>query len=152
MDLNNEKYIILELIPNSLNHEKGDIVQFSALKLDGIKLIDRFDYRLNDDLVTNPDLKNMISYDKDKFIYTDKNILEIFKEFIEDYDLVIIDNEYTKEYLKDINNKKESIFNLLNMEFNDDIFNSLINKYSLEYSDHLVDLMYESMIYESNNK
>lgn len=145
-----EKRVILELIPD--RSKDGNIVQLQALKLNDLKLIDRFDYRLNDDLVTNPDLKNMISYDKDKFIYTDKNILEIFKEFIEDYDLVIIDNEYTKEYLKDINNKKESIFNLLNMEFNDDIFNSLINKYSLEYSDHLVDLMYESMIYESNNK
>lgn len=145
-----EKRVILELIPD--RSKDGNIVQLQALKLNDLKLIDRFDYRLNDDLVTNPDLKNMISYDKDKFIYTDKNILEIFKEFIEDYDLVIIDNEYTKEYLKDINNKKESIFNLLNMEFNDDIFNSLINKYNLEYSDHLVDLMYESMIYESNNK
>ena len=38
------------------------------------------------------------------------------------------------------------------MDFCDDIFNSLIKKYNLEYSDHLVDLMYESMIYESNNK
>ena len=145
-----EKRVILELIPD--RSKDGNIVQLQALKLNDLRLIDRFDYRLNDDLVNNPDLKNMISYDKDKFLYTDKNILEIFKEFIEDYDLVIIDNDYTKEYLKEFKNKKESIFKVLNMDFCDDIFNSLIKKYNLEYSDHLVDLMYESMIYESNNK
>jgi len=44
MDLNKEKYIILEIVPTAVDPKKGDIAQLSALKIDGIKLVDRFDY------------------------------------------------------------------------------------------------------------
>ena len=72
------KYIILELIPTK--SIGGDIIQLSALKIDDLKLIDRFDYRLNEDKITIPDLINIISYDKDKFIYKDST-----KEIINEY-------------------------------------------------------------------
>ena len=45
------KYIILELIPTK--SIGGDIIQLSALKIDDLKLIDRFDYRLNEDKIFN---------------------------------------------------------------------------------------------------
>ena len=65
------QYVILELIPDSISPSNGNIIQLSALKLDGLKLIDRFDYRLNYDKINNIDLKKLISYDKDSFIYVD---------------------------------------------------------------------------------
>ena len=63
MDLLNSKYIILEIIPTSLKRETGEVVQLSALKLDGIKLIDRFDYRLVEEKVPIHDFIDMCSYD-----------------------------------------------------------------------------------------
>ena len=45
MDLNKERYIILEIIPTKVSG--GDVAQLSALKINGIKLEDRFDYRLD---------------------------------------------------------------------------------------------------------
>ena len=60
MNINNDKYIILELIPSHSNPSLGKIVQLSALKIEGLKLTGRFDYRLTDDLVLNPDLLNLI--------------------------------------------------------------------------------------------
>ena len=69
MDLNNTKYIVLELIPTSLNPEKGLIIQLSALKLDGLKLLDRFDYRLKEELNPYPQMVEMFSYYKDSFTY-----------------------------------------------------------------------------------
>ena len=37
MNLKNEKYIILEIIPTAIHPSKGDIIQLSALKLDGLQ-------------------------------------------------------------------------------------------------------------------
>ena len=154
MDLLKEKYIILELIPSHSNSEKGIIIQLQALKLDGIKLIDRFDYRVSESLIENNDLLNLISYDNEMFNYVDdsKLILEKFNVWSENLPILIIDNNYTPAYLKDILNKKESVFNYLNMEFNDDVFSILMEKYDLEFSNHLVDLLYEAIIKESNFK
>ena len=67
------------------------------------------------------------------------------------FNLSIDINEYTKDYLKDFTNQKESIFKYLNLELTDDVFTNLINKYHLEPSNNLVDLLYEGLIYESNN-
>lgn len=148
-----DKYIILELIPSHSNSKFGTIVQLQALKLDGIKLVDRFDYRLNEDLIENDDLKQLVSYDKEMFNYTsDKDV--IMKEFIKWIDklpLLIIDNYYTNDYLKPITNKKESIFKYLDLELTDDVFERLMSKYDLKPSNHLVDLLYEAIIKESNN-
>ncbi len=98
------KYVILELIPTSLNPEKGEIIQLSALKIDDLKLIDRFDYRIVDSKVPLDSMLEMISYDKDKFIYKDskEEIVKDFIEWIEDYKLLFMDNQYTLAYLSDI--------------------------------------------------
>ena len=150
MDLNNEKYIIIEIIPTSLHPDKGEIVQLSALKLDGIKLMDRFDYRLKEELNPIPDLNEIINYDKDSFTYKDstKEILSEFSKWSEELPILILDNLYTENYLKDLNNTKESILKYLNEEYSDDIINKLIDKYELEPSNYIVDLLYESLIKE----
>lgn len=147
-----EKYIILEIIPTAT--KDGDIVQMSALKIHDLKLIDRFDYRLNENKIPYRDLIKMISYDKDKFIYKNstKKIMSAFKKWCGNYDLLIIDNSYTLNYLESLNNKKESVFKYLNMEYNDNIIEDVVKKYKLEPSNYIVDLLYEALIYESNNK
>lgn len=148
MNLLKGKYIILELIPTALNKEKGVLVQLSALKIDGIQLLDRFDYRLNEDKVPLTDFIDMCSYDRDSFTYLDSTaeILEKFKEWIEDLPLLIIDNAYTRNYLQDISNFKKSIFDYLEIENNDDAIDEIISKYHLEPSNYIVDLLYEAII------
>lgn len=147
-----KKYIILELIPTATKN--GDIIQLSALKLEGLKLIDRFDYRLIEEKIPLNDLKEMINYDKDKFIYksSTKEILADFKKWSDKLPLLIIDNSYTLNYLEDLENKKESIFKYLNMEYNNYIIEDIMKKYNLKPSNHIVDLLYEALIYESNKK
>ena len=110
LDLNNNRYVILELIPTSLSG--GDIVQISALKLNGIKLEDRFDYRLDKSLVNVPELLEMTNYDNESFKYVkrSKTIINNLKKFIEDLPLLIIDNEYTNNYLEGIKNERINIF------------------------------------------
>ena len=153
-NLDKKEYIILEIIPTSPDPTKGEIAQLSALKLEGLTFIDRFDYRLKEENINNIYIEEMINYDKENFIYKDttKEILKEFKECIKKYLLLIIDNDYTKEYLKDFKNKKESIFKYLGTCFYDDVFNEIIKKYNLEPSNYIVDLLYESLIYESNNE
>ena len=148
-----KEYIILEIIPTTSKKETGKIIQIQALKLNNLKLLDRLDIRLDESNITNPDLLAMISYDKENFTYfqDEEKLLETFKNFISDLPLLIIDNEYTKDYLKDFVNLKESIFKYLNLELTDDVFTNLIKKYNLEPSNNLVDLLYEGLIYESNN-
>lgn len=148
MDLMKEKYIILEIIPTAIHPSKGDIIQLSALKLNGLQLEGRFDYRLEERLIAHPDLKEMISYDKESFTYKEstKEILEAFQKWIGDLPLLIIDNMYTENFLETISNKKESIFKYLDTEYNDNIIDELIKKYNLEPSNYIVDLLYESLI------
>lgn len=145
------KYIIVELIPTTSKKETGDIIQLSALKIDNLNLIDRFDYRLNEDKIYFKKLLELIDYDKDLFVYknTTDEILNDFKKWCENYKILIIDNEYTKSYLKDFENK-ESVFKHLNMEYNDNIVDEIIEKYNLENSNYIVDLLYEALIYEYN--
>ena len=153
MNLFKEKYIIVELIPTHSSAKVGTIAQIQALKLDGIKLIDRFDYRLNEKLIENNDLKDLISYDKDNFNYVDSHdeIIKAFRKWIGKLPLLIIDNYYTLDYLANIKNKKESIFKYLNLDMSDDVFSKIISKYKLEPTNHFVDLLYEALIKESNN-
>lgn len=152
IDVKDKRYIILEIIPTAI--KDGDIVQLSALKINGLNLEDRFDYRLNYKFIDNKDLVDMISYDSDSFNYVDttKEIVNKFKKWIGNYKLLIIDNSYTENYLVGIKNKRESIFNYLDMEYSDDIIERVIEKYGLVFSNHIVDLLYEALIYESNNK
>lgn len=148
-----KKYIILELIPTASTKEKGDIIQLSALKLEELKLIDRFDYRLIEEKIPLTELKEMISYDKEKFIYKNETaeILEEFKNWSEDLPLLILNNSYTLDYLKELNNKKEDISDYIKIPFSDDIIDKIIEKYNLQPSNYIVDLLYEALIYESNN-
>ena len=150
MDLNKEKYIILEIVPTAVDPKKGDIAQLSALKIDGIKLVDRFDYRLDKKKINVPEILRMLDYDNESFKYvkTTKTIMKHFKTFIEDLPLLIIDNTYTRNYLSEIDNKKESVFKYLGLDVSDDVFDKLMNKYGLEPSNYLVDLLYEALIKE----
>ncbi|MBE6159549.1 MAG: hypothetical protein E7157_00665 [Lactobacillales bacterium] len=148
-----KKYIILELIPTASTKEKGDIIQLSALKLEDLNLLDRFDYRLVDEKIPLTELKEMISYDKENFIYKNETeeILEEFKKWSEDLPLLILNNSYTLDYLKELNNKKEDISDYVKIPFSDDIIDKIIEKYNLQPSNYIVDLLYEALIYESNN-
>ncbi len=148
MDLLKDEYIILEIIPTAVRKERGDIIQLSAIKLKGLNLVDRFDYRLREDLIALDDFKKLIDYDKDAFEYKNstKEILNDFKEWSNDLPLLIIDNLYTENYLCDLTNKKESIFKYLDTEYNDNIIDELIKEYDLEPSNYIVDILYESLI------
>jgi len=154
MDLQKDKYIIVEIIPTHSNPEKGFIAQISALKLNGIKLEDRFDYRVEDKFIESEDIKNMIKYDKKNFNYVNNIyfIIEKFKRWAKDYPLLLLEESYTKDYFKDLNNNKELVYPYLGLEFEPNIFDKIIKKYNLELSDHLVDLIYEAIIFEGNNK
>lgn len=146
------EYIILELIPTTQDIKTGEIVQLSALKIKDLDLIDRFDYRLTEDKIYLKELVDIFSYNKESFIYKNstKEIMDEFKKFIKDTPLLILDNKYTLNYLSEIENKKESIFNHLNMKYHDDIIDDVIKKYNLQPSEYIVDLLFEALIYESN--
>lgn len=150
MDLTKSKYVILELIPTSIKKENGVLVQLSALKIDGIKLIDRFDYRINEEQVPLTEFIEMCGYDKDSFTYLDStdDILDKFKEWVEDLPLLIIDNIYTRNYLENISNEKKSVFEYLDIKNDDDSIQNMITKYHLEPSNYIVDLIYEALIQE----
>ncbi len=152
--MKNKNYIIVEIIPTASNPKYGVIAQLSALKLNGLVLKERFDYRLKEEMIPNQDILRMINYDKEDFKYVDSSeeIMNQFQEFIGDYDLLIIDNAYTKKYLEKIKNKKESIFKYMHMRFSDNVIERMIKKYQLEKSNYIVDLLYEALIFESNHK
>ena len=146
--MKNKEYIILEIIPTAIHPSKGDIIQLQALKIKGIKLIDRFDYRLKEEKVLIPQFLDMISYDKEQFTYKDtsKEIMNDFKEWTNNKPLLILNNIYTNNFLEELPNKKEDILKYLNMEYTDNIIEELIKKYNLEPTNHIVDLLYESLI------
>ena len=147
-----KEYIILEIIPTSSNKENGFIAQIQALKVNDGKIIDRLDLRVKEELLDNKDLLNMISYDKEMFTYVDKDkMLESLINFVNNDLLMIVDNTYTLSYL-DIPNKKELVFDYLNLDYSFDVFNKLMDKYKLVLSNHLVDLVYEALIYENSKE
>lgn len=147
------KYVIVEIIPEAISPDKGNLVQISALKLEDLKLIDRFDYRINEDKIRNDDIKELISYDKNSFIYLDstEELLQEFEKWCDNLTILIFDNAYTNNFLAGFNNEKKSVASLLNMDYSDDLIDKIINKYGLEPSNYIVDLIYEALIYESNN-
>lgn len=151
-ELKNLKYIILEIVPTNSDPKKGNIAQISALKLDGFKLIDRFDYRLDKDKIDVFDILKIIDYDNDKFKYlsSTRKIKKEFKKFIGRLPLLIIDNSYTYKYLEEFNNEKIPVFDYLNLKLSDTVFDEMIKKYNLESSNYLVDLLYEALIMEYN--
>lgn len=148
MKLAKDKYIIVELIPTTLKKETGDIIQLSALKIENLQITGRFDYRLHEDRIIIKDFLDIISYDKEAFTYkySTEEILDDFKEFIKDYPLLIIDNEYTQNYLSDITNKKVSLYDYFDIEHKDSIIEELMTKYNIEPTNYIVDIIYESII------
>jgi DNA polymerase III alpha subunit (gram-positive type) len=147
MNILNEKYIIIEIIPTTRYKETGEIAELTALKLDGLNLIDRFNYRLEKDRVKVPDIIALTSYDNDKFNYVSstKEILENFYDWSNEYPILILDNDYTNNYLSDLPNKKISICKVLDIEYSDNVIENLIKKYKLKPSNYIVDLLYESI-------
>ncbi len=148
MDLVKDKYVIVEIIPTSLNKESGQIVELTALKVDGLKLVDRFNYRLNKDKVSIKEFLEMCNYDDDTFTYLDESseILKEFKNWVSDLPLLIIDNTYTLNYFSDLDNKMELVFPYLELEFDGEVIQKMIDKYKLEASNYMVDLVYEAII------
>ena len=116
-----KKYVIVEIIPSHSKARFGYIVQLQALKIKDDVIIGRLDLRLDESLINNYDLLKMTSYDKEMFKYTKKRntILEDFKEFIGKDNLLIIDNDYTEAYLEEIENKKESVFKYMGLQFSE---------------------------------
>ena len=153
VDFRKDRYIILELIPDGIDPDKGIVLQVSGLKLNGLKLIDRFDYRINEDKVRIKEFLEMLNYDKENFTYVDddKIILDNLKKWVSDLPIFIVDNTYTLNFLKQFDNSKELIFSLYGLENTPDVFEKIMKKYNLEPSNYLVDLLYEALIYESNN-
>ncbi len=151
MDILKEKYIIIEIIPTTNKKETGELVQVSALKIDGLQLLDRFDYRLNPSKVCIPDLIALTSYDKEKFIYLEstKELIDTFSTWSCGLPLLILNNDYTRSYLKNLPNEKISICNFLNTEYSDNLIEILMKKYHLEPSNYIVDLLYESILKEN---
>ena len=145
-----KEYIIVEIIPSHSNAKVGFIVQLQALKIKDNKIIDRLDLRIDDSLIINSDLLKMVSYDKEMFKYTKNkdSIIEEFTKFIQKDPLLIIDNYYTLDYLSNIPNQKISVFKYLDLDFSPDVFYKLIMKYKLEPSNHLVDLLYEALMFK----
>ena len=154
MELENKKYIIVEIIPTHSQSDKGFIAQISALKLNGLQLEDRFDYRVEDNLIENNDLKNMIQYDKKSFTYVNNKyfMIEKFKQWSKGYPLLLLEESYTRNYLSELDNDMELVYKYLDLEYGLDVFDRIMKKYNLQPSDHLFDLIYESIIFESNNK
>lgn len=148
MNIKKDKYIILEIIPTGYKRNNGVIVQLCALKIDGLKLVDRFDYRLKDEVLPIKEFKDWINYDNHFFSYvnSESEILDNFKSFIEDYPLLIIDNDYTRDYFKHLDNNIENILDYLELEYDDYVIDKIINNYNLEPSNHIVDLLYEALM------
>jgi hypothetical protein len=154
MDLQKDKYIIVEIIPTHSKKENGFIAQISALKLKGLELQGRFDYRVEDKFIENPDLRNMIQYDKQAFTYVNNIyfMLEKFKQWAKGYPLILLDDTYTKLYLEELDNPMELVYPHLGLEYEPYVFEKIMKKYQLQPSNHLVDLIYEAIIFEGNNQ
>lgn len=149
-DLLKKEYIIVEIIPTAVKN--GDIAQLSALRIKGLELVDRFDYR--NSTIDNPFVLDLIKYDKDNFIYKDSTdkIIKDFKKFIGKKTILYLDNIYTLNYLEDFNNKKEPILKYLGLSYKDEVIDIIKARYNILDSNYIVDILYEALICESNNK
>lgn len=149
MNIKKDKYIILEIIPTNLKSRNGVIIQLCALKIEGLKLLERFNYRLKDEFLPLSQFKDIINYDNDTFNYveSDSEILEQFNKFSEKLPILILDKIYTKDYL--VNHNIEYILDYIPLEYNENIINDIMVKYNLQPSNHIVDLLYEALMMEN---
>ena len=150
MNIKKDSFIIVEIIPSNRRENGGCIVQLSALKIKNLKVIERFDYRLNDDALPFLELKEFINYDNHLFSYVDSEdiIINKFKKFSKKLPLLLLDNIYTPSFLDYLDNKQELILDYLNLTYDKDIINTIMNKYHLMPSNHIVDLLYEALMME----
>lgn len=134
--------ILLELIPSK--SKDGDIIQIEALDIKNNEIIKRLNIRY---LAKNLDQKliDMISYDKEDHIYLDstEEMLKALKDFAKDKTIYIMDNSYTKEYLKEFNT---SFIEEFLDEEKDGFLERMINKYNIKPTNYIVDILYESII------
>lgn len=151
-----KEYIILEIIPSSLYPQNGEVLQLSALKVNNFQLHGRFDKRIVDEKLPFPKLKDLIDYDNESFEYkqTSQEIMEDFKTWAGSLPLYIIDNAYTRQYLKfyKFSNPLVSVLDFVGLVFHDDVLNEMLEKYNLEPSNYIVDLIFEALIQEENKK
>lgn len=134
--------ILLELIPSK--NKDGDIIQIEALDIKNNQVINRLNIRY---LAKNLDQKliDMISYDKDDHIYLDsiEAMLKALKDFAKDKTIYIMDNGYTKDYLKEFNT---SFIEEFLEEEKDGFLERMIKKYNIKPTNYIVDILYESII------
>lgn len=134
--------ILLELIPSK--SKDGDIIQIEALDIKNNEIIKRLNIRY---LAKNLDKKliDMISYDKEDHIYLDstEEMLKALKDFAKDKTIYIMDNTYTKDYLKGFNT---SFIEEFLGEEKDNFLERMIKKYNIEPTNYIVDILYESII------
>lgn len=140
------KYIIVEIIPTTRFKNTGDIAQLCAIKCTNNKT-SKLNLRLDLDKIQIPDILNMVNYDIDNFEYlsTTNKILSKFKTWAKDYKLVIIPNDYTLDYLSDIDNEKISLCEILKIKFSELIIDDICNKYSINRNQEIVDIIYEAI-------
>ncbi|MBE6149270.1 MAG: hypothetical protein E7170_00930 [Firmicutes bacterium] len=141
-----DKYIIVELIPTTRFKNTGDIAQLCALKCTNNR-ISKLNLRLELEKVQVPDILNMINYDIDNFEYlssTDK-ILSKFKTWAKDYKLLIIPNDYTIDYLSDLENEKVSICDIFKTNFSELIIDDICNMYGIDRNQEIVDIIYNAI-------
>ncbi len=148
MNIKKDKYIILEIIPTNYKTKGGVIIQLSALKIDGLNLIERFDYRLKDTSLPILEMKEWINYDNEYFTYVDseQDILNMFQKFSNDLPIFILNDDYTQDFITPLTKNIHNILDYLDMSYSNDIINKIIAKYNLEPSEHIVDLLYEALI------
>lgn len=141
-----DKYVIVEIIPTTRFKNTGDIAQLCAIKCDN-DIISNLNLRLELEKIQIPDILNMVNYDIDKFEYlnTTNKIINKFKKFIKDYKLIIIPNEYTLDYLSDLDNEKISVCEILKIKFSDNLINDIVSSYNLNQNDEIVEIMYKAI-------
>ncbi len=134
--------ILLELIPSK--SKDGDIIQIEALDIKNNEIIKRLNIRY---LVPHLDQKliDMVSYDKDDHIYLDstESMLKALKDFAKDKTIYIMDNSYTKDYLKEFST---SFIEDFLSEEKENFLERMIKKYNIEPTNYIVDILYESII------
>lgn len=141
-----DKYIIVELIPTTRFKNTGDIAQLCALKCTNNR-ISKLNLRLELEKVQVPDILNMINYDIDNFEYlsTTNKILSKFKTWAKDYKLLIIPNDYTIDYLSDLENEKVSICDIFKTNFSELIIDDICNMYGIDRNQEIVDIIYNAI-------
>ena len=147
------EYVIVEIIPNKSKRELGgSIEQVSCIKIKDLFFIDTLYLRHNLAYIENPDIVKMLDYGHDYFETTNyvNEVETRFKKYIGNTPLLIMDNEYTQNYLKDYPNEKKSIFEELGVKEHSNVFEELMKLYGIEPTDDLVTILYEALIGKHN--